>query len=75
MISVCIATYNGEKFIEKQLQSILDQTLSVDEVIICDDRSTDNTPNIIEDFIKKNGLEDSWSFSVNENKREKSLQM
>ena len=67
MISVCIATYNGEKFIEKQLQSILNQTLSVDEVIICDDRSTDNTPNIIEDFIKKNGLEDSWSFSVNEN--------
>lgn len=66
MISVCIATYNGEKFIEKQLQSILDQTLSVDEVVICDDRSTDNTPQIVNDFIEKNGLGDSWSFSVNE---------
>ena len=37
-ISVAIATYNGEKFIEEQLQSILDQTVQVDEVIICDDR-------------------------------------
>ncbi len=66
MISVCIATYNGEKFIEKQLQSILDQTLSVDEVIICDDCSTDNTPKIVKAFIEKNGLKDSWKFSVNE---------
>ncbi len=66
MISVCIATYNGEKYIEKQLRSILDQTLKVDEVIICDDCSTDNTQKIVEDFIKRNGLEDSWSFSVNE---------
>ena len=66
MISVCIATYNGEKFIEKQLQSILDQTKSVDEVIICDDRSTDNTTKIIKSFIEKNGLKDSWKFSVNE---------
>lgn len=66
MISVCIATYNGEKFIEKQLQSILDQTHFVDEVIICDDCSTDNTPKIVSDFIEKNGLEDSWKFSINE---------
>lgn len=66
MISVCIATYNGEKFIEKQLQSILDQTLSVDEVIICDDCSTDNTPKIVKDFIEKNSLVDSWGLFVNE---------
>ena len=66
MISVCIATYNGEKFIEKQLQSILDQTHLVDEVIICDDCSTDNTPQIVKDFIKRNSLEDSWFFFVNE---------
>ena len=66
MISVCIATFNGEKFIEKQLQSILDQTLSVDEVIICDDCSTDNTPQIVKAFIEKNSLKGSWSFFVNE---------
>ncbi len=66
MISVCIATYNGEKFIEEQLKSILDQKVPVDEVIICDDCSTDNTPKIIKSFIEKNGLSESWHFFVNE---------
>jgi glycosyltransferase involved in cell wall biosynthesis len=41
--TVCIATYNGEKFIEEQLRSILVQIDSDDEVIISDDGSTDNT--------------------------------
>lgn len=49
-ISVCIATYNGEKFIYSQLQSILTQLLETDEVIISDNRSTDNTVKIIESF-------------------------
>lgn len=65
-VSVAIATYNGEKFIEEQLASILDQTRPVDEVIICDDRSSDGTAQIVTDFIDKNGLSDKWSFSVNE---------
>lgn len=65
-ISVAMATYNGEKFIEEQLQSILDQTVQVDEVIICDDRSTDNTGEVIERFIHENKLEDRFSFFVNE---------
>ncbi len=65
MISVAIAAYNGEKYIEKQLKSILIQTKSVDEVVICDDRSTDNTVAICEDFIKRNSLK-NWSVSVNE---------
>jgi glycosyltransferase involved in cell wall biosynthesis len=47
-ISVCIATYNGERFIEKQLNSILKQTVEVDEIIISDDNSIDNTLKIIE---------------------------
>ena len=47
-ISVCMATYNGERFIEKQLNSILKQTVEVDEIIISDDNSTDNTLKIIE---------------------------
>lgn len=37
MISVCIATYNGEKYIKEQLQSILPQLSENDEVIISDD--------------------------------------
>ena len=43
-----MATYNGERFIEKQLNSILKQTVEVDEIIISDDNSTDNTLKIIE---------------------------
>lgn len=47
MISVCMATYNGEKYIEEQLVSILNQIGVEDEVIISDDNSTDTTLEII----------------------------
>lgn len=46
-ISVCIATYNGEKYIKEQIESILFQTIKPDEIIISDDNSTDNTIEII----------------------------
>lgn len=46
-ISVCLASYNGEKFIEQQILSILQQLSDKDELIISDDGSTDNTLNII----------------------------
>ena len=46
-ISVCMATYNGEKFILEQLRSILIQLGVNDEVIISDDSSTDSTLAII----------------------------
>jgi len=46
-ISVCIATFNGEKYIELQINSIIKQLDSFDEVIIVDDCSKDNTLNII----------------------------
>ena len=48
MNSICIATYNGEKYIAQQLRSILDQIHPDDEVIISDDGSTDQTLKIIE---------------------------
>lgn len=50
MISVCIATYNGEKYIREQLMSIMPQLGAEDEVIISDDASTDNTLQIINDL-------------------------
>ena len=50
MISVCIPTYNGEKYLRKQLDSILEQLGPKDEVIISDDSSTDNTIDIIESY-------------------------
>lgn len=43
MLSVALCTYNGERYIEEQLQSILDQTLPVDEILVCDDGSIDDT--------------------------------
>ena len=49
-ISVCIATYNGEKYIKEQLDSIICQLGEDDEIIISDDESNDNTIQIIENF-------------------------
>jgi glycosyltransferase involved in cell wall biosynthesis len=69
-ISVALATYNGENFIEEQLESILAQSRKVDEVIITDDRSTDNTVTIVRSFIEKHRLAETWKCFVNtENKR------
>lgn len=47
MVSVCIATYNGEGYIKEQLDSILCQIAEDDEIIICDDVSIDNTTAIL----------------------------
>lgn len=47
MISVCIATHNGARYLATQLQSILSQLNDGDEVIVSDDGSTDNTGEII----------------------------
>ena len=46
-LSVVMATFNGEAFIEAQLDSILRQTRLPDEIVICDDGSTDNTLAIV----------------------------
>ena len=48
--SVAMCTYNGEKYIKKQLESILNQTLTIDEIVICDDGSNDKTIEIIKQF-------------------------
>ena len=64
-ISVVIASYNGSEYIEEQLESIRSQTLPPDELLICDDGSTDNTVDVVEKYIKKHNLQDKWSISVN----------
>ena len=51
-VSVAMATYNGEKYIEEQIQSILRNLGENDEFIISDDGSKDNTVNIIEKYRK-----------------------
>lgn len=52
-ISVAMCTYNGEKFINEQIDSILIQLSREDELIISDDGSTDNTINIIKEYSQK----------------------
>lgn len=52
MISVCMATYNGEKYLREQLDSILSQTYTNFELIICDDCSKDSTVQILNEYAK-----------------------
>lgn len=52
MVSVAMCTYNGEKFIKAQLESILAQTHVPDEIIICDDCSQDSTIDIVSSILK-----------------------
>ena len=64
-VSVCMGLYNGAKYIEEQLYSILNQTKKPDEVILCDDVSTDETVKIVENFICSNHLEENWKIYRN----------
>ena len=50
MISVCVATHNGERYIKQQLESILCQIGQEDEVVVSDDGSTDKTLAVIDGF-------------------------
>lgn len=62
--AVLMATYNGSQFIEKQLDSIRNQSLVPDYVIMRDDCSTDSTIEVIENYIVKHGLS-GWSIKKN----------
>ena len=53
MVSIALASYNGEKYIKEQLDSILNQTYSDFELIVCDDCSADSTTNIVKDYCAK----------------------
>ena len=65
MISLVMATYNGEKYLYEQLDSIRCQTMPPDEVIICDDCSKDSTVNMIQKYIDKYQLK-HWNVYENE---------
>ena len=52
-ISVVMCTYNGDKYLEQQIDSILCQTYPIHELIIQDDCSTDRTVTIIEAYQKR----------------------
>lgn len=52
-IGIVIATYNGEKYLEDQMDSIINQSLKPNKVVVIDDCSTDETTNIIGEYKKK----------------------
>jgi glycosyltransferase involved in cell wall biosynthesis len=51
--SIALCTYNGEKYISEQLDSLLNQTIMPTQIVICDDNSLDNTLEIADGFRKK----------------------
>jgi glycosyltransferase involved in cell wall biosynthesis len=65
-ISVALCTWNGEKFLRAQLESIAAQTRPVHEIVICDDCSSDATPQIVGDFAQRSKI--SVRFEVNANR-------
>lgn len=64
-VIVLMSTYNGEKFLEKQIESILNQKDVLLKLIVRDDGSTDRTPKILESYEQRGVLE--WY--TGENKR------
>lgn len=63
-VSVVLSSYNGEQDIIEQLRSIDGQTRQPDEVLICDDCSTDGTADLVQNYIEKKRLK-NWKLIVN----------
>ena len=56
-ISVAMCTYNGAKYVAEQLESILNQTHPVDEIVVGDDGSTDDTVEIVKNILSSANVE------------------
>ncbi len=80
LVSVCIPTYNGEKFIKETLSTVLSQTYPNLEVILSDDNSGDQTVKIAKSLMaeselnflafehEKYGLSQNWNFCISQAK-------
>ncbi len=64
-ISVVMATYNGERFLHEQIDSILNQSLPPSELIIIDDCSKDGTLLILQDYATKHPIVKIFSNETN----------
>ena len=53
MINIIMCTYNGERYISEQIQSIVDSSVKDWRLMIFDDQSTDHTIEIIEKYQEK----------------------
>ena len=65
-VSVAMTTYNGELYLIEQLDSLREQEMKIDQLVICDDGSKDDTVKIVNEYISKYNLEDSWQIIQNE---------
>lgn len=65
VVSIAMCTFNGEAFIEDQLNSILHQTYNNIEIIISDDQSSDRTVEIIKAYQKKDSRIKLYENKVN----------
>lgn len=65
-ISVCMGIYNGEKYIVQQLESLRSQTRAPEEVILCDDGSTDKTGETVKAYLDSHRELTGWKFICNE---------
>jgi len=63
--SVALCTYDGEKYLAEQLQSIIQQTVPPTQIVICDDMSTDSTNTLIQEYANDN-LDINWKHIINE---------
>jgi glycosyltransferase involved in cell wall biosynthesis len=63
LVSIAVCTYNGEKHLEEQLESLVNQTYLHKEIIVVDDCSSDQTVSILE---KYSSIYPFFHFSVNE---------
>ena len=64
-ISVALAAYNGSKFIIEQLDSILNQSIVPDEIVVCDDCSTDDTFAVVKEYVNEHPIVKVYKNAVN----------
>lgn len=64
---VVLCTYNGAAFVIEQLRSIILQTIKIDKISIYDDRSSENTFGLIQDYVSTLGWNEQQRFSIEVN--------
>lgn len=65
IVSICIPTYNGEKYISECLHSVLSQSFTDYEIVVSDDHSTDGTIDIVESILEQSNA--NYKIIFNEN--------
>lgn len=53
LVAICMSTYNGEKYLEEQLESLINQTYPYIEIYVRDDGSSDKTKEILQKYADK----------------------